>query len=141
MGWTERCPRRLLYRECSLSDKTPDNPDPILNNPYPELPLVKIRTLVRFDAYSASNSIGSGHSENQDSYLADMSALIFAVADGVGGYEGGKVASDLAIGALRNRAGEIQNEFVAKAVLEDIHEQCFIRPNPGITGTWEPLSP
>jgi PPM family protein phosphatase len=54
-----------------------------------------------------------------------MSTMLFAVADGVGGYEGGKVASELAIGALRNRAGEIQNEFVVKAVLEDIHEQLL----------------
>jgi len=54
-----------------------------------------------------------------------MSTLLFAVADGVGGYEGGKDASELAIGALRNRAAEIQNEFVAKAILEDIHEQLL----------------
>jgi len=81
--------------------------------------------LVRFDAYSASNSIGAGHRENQDTYLADMSTMLFAVADGVGGYEGGKDASELAVGALRNRAGEIQNEFLAKSVLEDIHEQLL----------------
>jgi len=81
--------------------------------------------LVRFDAYSASNSIGAGHSENQDSYLADLSTMLFAVCDGVGGYKGGKEASELAVGALRNKAGEIQNEFMAKSVLEEIHEQLL----------------
>jgi len=81
--------------------------------------------MVRFDAYSASNSISAPHRENQDSYLADMSTLLFAVADGVGGYEGGKEASELAVAALRNRAVEIQNEFVAKSVLEDVHEQLL----------------
>lgn len=81
--------------------------------------------MVRFDAYSASNSIGAGHSENQDSYLADISTMLFAVADGVGGYQGGKEASELAIGALRNHAVEIQNEVLAKSVLEEIHEQLL----------------
>jgi PPM family protein phosphatase len=81
--------------------------------------------MVRFDAYTASNSISAGHRENQDTYLADMSTLLFAVADGVGGYEGGKEASELAVAALRNRAVEIQNEFAAKSVLEDVHEQLL----------------
>ncbi len=81
--------------------------------------------MVRFDAHSASNSISAGHRENQDSYLADMSTMLFAVADGVGGYEGGKDASQLAVAALRNRAGELQSEFAVKSVLEDIHEQLL----------------
>ncbi len=81
--------------------------------------------MVRFDAYSASNSIGAGHSENQDSYLGDMSTLLFAVADGVGGYEGGKEVSELAIAALRNKASEIQNEILVKRVLEELHEQLL----------------
>ncbi len=80
---------------------------------------------MRFDAYSASNSIGAGHSENQDSYLGDMSTMLFAVADGVGGYEGGKDASELAIASLRNKAGEIQNEVLARSALEEIHEQLL----------------
>jgi PPM family protein phosphatase len=80
---------------------------------------------VRFDAYSASNSIGAGHSENQDSYLTDMSTMLFAVADGVGGYEGGKEASELAVGALRNKAFEVQNEVTVKSALSDINEQLL----------------
>jgi len=79
--------------------------------------------LVRFDAYSASNSIGSGHSENQDSYLVDVSTLLFAVADGVGGYQGGKEAAELATSALRNKAGMLRDESTMRASIEDIHEQ------------------
>jgi serine/threonine protein phosphatase PrpC len=81
--------------------------------------------LVRFDVYTASNSVGPGHSENQDSYLADISTQSFAVADGVGGYAGGKEASQQAVMALRNKAGEIQNDFSVKSVLEEIHEQLL----------------
>ena len=51
--------------------------------------------------------------------------MLFAVADGVGGYEGGKEASELAIAALRNRAGMMQNESLIRSSLEDIHEQLI----------------
>jgi PPM family protein phosphatase len=81
--------------------------------------------LVRFDVYTASNSIGSGHSENQDSYLADVSTMLFAVADGVGGYEGGKEASELAIAALRSNAAVMQNETLIKSTLEEVNEQLI----------------
>ncbi len=78
---------------------------------------------MRFDVYTASNSLGPGHAENQDSYLADISTQTFAVADGVGGYAGAKEASQQAMMALRNRAGEIQNDLSMKSALEEIHEQ------------------
>ncbi|MDA4129779.1 MAG: SpoIIE family protein phosphatase [Thaumarchaeota archaeon] len=81
--------------------------------------------MVRFDVYSGSNSIGPGHSENQDSYLTDLSTQTFAVADGVGGYAGGKEASSLAMASLRNKAGGIQNEFSMASSLEEIHEQLL----------------
>src|ERR1700730_10207729 len=81
--------------------------------------------MVRFDVYTSSNSIGPGHFENQDSYLADISTQTFAVADGVGGYEGGREASSQAVAALRNKAGEIQNEFSMKSSLEEISEQLL----------------
>jgi len=103
--------------------------------------------LVRFDAYSASNSIGAGHAENQDSYLADMSTMLFAVADGVGGYEGGREASELTIAALRNRGGMIQNESLVRSSLEEIHEQLIQTakarhlPNMGTTITLAKVLP
>ncbi len=52
------------------------------------------------DSYSSSNSIGPYHSENQDSLLVDREKLLFALADGVGGYKGAKVASSLAMEIL-----------------------------------------
>ena len=79
--------------------------------------------MVRFDVYTASNSLGTAHTENQDSYLADISTETFAVADGVGGYVGGREASQQAVMALRKRGGEIQNVFSMKSALEEIHEQ------------------
>ncbi|MDA4112054.1 MAG: SpoIIE family protein phosphatase [Thaumarchaeota archaeon] len=81
--------------------------------------------MVRYDVYSESNSIGPGHSENQDSYFADLATLVFAVADGVGGYQGGKEASEQSMAALRNKAGEIQSESSMKSCLEEIHEQLL----------------
>lgn len=51
--------------------------------------------------------------------------MLFAVADGVGGYEGGKEASELAVAALRNKAGEMQNEFAVRDILLDIHKQLL----------------
>jgi len=81
--------------------------------------------MVRFDVFTASNSVGAGHFENQDSYLADISTQTFAVADGVGGYEGGKEASSQAVAALRNKAPEIQDEFSMRISLEQIHEQLL----------------
>ena len=80
-------------------------------------------SFIRFDAFSLSNSIGTGHAENQDSYFADPSTLVFAVADGVGGYQGGKEASELAIGAIRNGAGMINSEASLVSLLQDVHEQ------------------
>ena len=54
-------------------------------------------------------------------------ANIFAVADGVGGYEGGKEASELAIAALRQLAPEIASENSFRKALGDIHEQLLER--------------
>ena len=80
-------------------------------------------TRIRFDSFSASNSVGPGHAENQDSLFTDPSTLTFAVADGVGGYQGGKEASELAIGAIRNNAGLIRDEASLSSVISEIHEQ------------------
>jgi PPM family protein phosphatase len=77
---------------------------------------------LRFDYYSESNSISPGHEDNQDTLLADPSQLVFAVADGVGGYQGGKEASQLAIDVLRDGAGSIKDEASMKTALEDMND-------------------
>lgn len=58
------------------------------------------RRELRYDSFTASNSIGPGHEDNQDSFLADPERGLFAVADGLGGYEGGKIASKMAVDSL-----------------------------------------
>ncbi len=72
-------------------------------------------------SFTNSNSIGPGHEENQDSYLVDKENAMFAVADGVGGYLGGKIASKLAIDILEERAGSISDEKSMSKVLEHIN--------------------
>ncbi|MHB8566473.1 MAG: PP2C family protein-serine/threonine phosphatase [Nitrososphaerales archaeon] len=74
---------------------------------------------IEFEACSVSNSVGPRHVENQDTYLAEEP--LFAVADGVGGYDGAKDASRLAIQALRAKSSRICNEESMKGCLEEIH--------------------
>ena len=83
--------------------------------------------MIKHDEYSDSNSISPAHEENQDSILADEEAMIFAVADGVGGYEGGKTASSLAIEILRKEAGEISNEDQIRSCFEKIHKAMLAK--------------
>lgn len=48
----------------------------------------------------ATSDVGRKRSHNEDSYLIAHDVKLFAVADGMGGYNGGEVASDLAVRAL-----------------------------------------
>ncbi len=47
--------------------------------------------------------------------------MIFAVADGVGGYEGGKIASSLAVDILKQNARTISNEEEFRSCVENVH--------------------
>jgi serine/threonine protein phosphatase PrpC len=78
---------------------------------------------LRHDSYSESNSISPGHEDNQDSFLVDTANHIFAVADGVGGYRGGKEASQLAMDTLRASASKISDESSTIQVLKEIHDK------------------
>jgi PPM family protein phosphatase len=81
--------------------------------------------LTKFDAYSDSNSVGAYHEENQDSYLVDQQNLLVAVADGVGGYDGAKEASTLAIEMLKSDSAIlVDTEGFRKSILE-IHEKIL----------------
>ncbi|MFO0603844.1 MAG: protein phosphatase 2C domain-containing protein [Polyangiales bacterium] len=54
-----------------------------------------------FTIESAARTFTGRRSNNEDAFLAEPSLGLFAVADGMGGYEGGEVASGLAITAMR----------------------------------------
>jgi protein phosphatase len=83
--------------------------------------------------------LGVNHSENQDSLLVDGENLLFAVADGVGGYSGAKEASSIAVELLSENASRIIDEKSLKESISEIHERIINRsrvlrfPNMGTT--------
>jgi serine/threonine protein phosphatase PrpC len=48
----------------------------------------------------ASTRAGQGREHNEDSYLVDLGAAVFLVADGMGGHAAGEVASELAVSGV-----------------------------------------
>lgn len=74
-----------------------------------------------FTSFSESNSVGSLHSENQDSFLVDETNLVAAVADGVGGYSGAKIASSFAIESLGREVSKINDESLLVRLISAIH--------------------
>ena len=62
--------------------------------------------------WGARTDVGNRRARNEDSYLA--APPMFAVADGMGGHEGGELASALAVAAM----GELGPEPTMQAVQE-----------------------
>lgn len=58
-------------------------------------------------AVGISTDIGAVRKANEDSYLADEGRKVFAVADGMGGHENGKLASALAIDVFTRELAEL----------------------------------
>lgn len=69
----------------------------------------------------AATDIGRVRQNNEDSFLVDETAGIFAVADGLGGLEGGEIASQTAVAtivdALKNR-GAAALDDLSKLLLD-----------------------
>jgi len=63
----------------------------------------------------SATHVGQVRSNNQDSFLILTEADIYAVADGMGGHNGGEVASAMAVEALREHAGEASLENLMQA--------------------------
>jgi protein phosphatase len=65
---------------------------------------------------AAASDVGKVRSHNEDAYLVNPDSGVWAVADGMGGHEGGRLASATVVSALRKIAGP--------APVEDLLEQC-----------------
>ncbi|MCU1371887.1 MAG: serine/threonine protein phosphatase [Ilumatobacteraceae bacterium] len=63
----------------------------------------------------SATHVGQVRSNNQDSFLVLAEADLFGVADGMGGHNGGEVASAMAVEHLREHAGEPSLENLQQA--------------------------
>jgi protein phosphatase len=73
----------------------------------------------------AASDVGRARSNNQDSFLVLADQGLYVVADGMGGHQGGEVASKLAVDSLRagylDRSADALTDAIAEAN-ERIHE-------------------
>ena len=75
-------------------------------------------------AFYSATDVGLIRENNQDSILVDGENQLFIVADGMGGHQGGEVASRLAVQSvqkvLADKKAEKENFFIT-----DIKEACL----------------
>ncbi|HEU4728028.1 MAG TPA: PP2C family serine/threonine-protein phosphatase [Kofleriaceae bacterium] len=85
---------------------------------------------------------GRKRERNEDSYLVDTETGVMAVADGMGGHQGGATASRMAVEYLGRELAEVRGNFDA-ALLEQIQLHGSVRTTEEmpVVGDAEPSTP
>ena len=93
------------------------------------------------------SDVGNNRSNNEDfcGHLVEApDAVVFAVADGVGGYEGGEVASKMAVEITLQAYRESPREWGAEQAASSRGAECQYRGlqlrlhGPGTCAGWRP---
>lgn len=80
----------------------------------------------------AKTDVGRKRDHNEDSYLADDGLGLYAVADGMGGHQGGETASRLALEVLASRVRQAKDDMLAaaKAIEDQRRNELFRSTEP-----------
>jgi len=117
----------------------------VLPDKEPETILPEHRSDAAFDIFALSD-VGTNRPDNEDScgfFIESPDQVIFAVADGMGGYEGGEVASSMAIEITLRGWQESPHEWgaakrLSRAVQQaniEIHNRALAVPELRMMGT------